>query len=64
MKRASLEVGRLNKSDMRASTKSALSLILLALNASHFVSAILPPFAIAAVEEMWGKLKNSFSCEI
>merc|ERR1712083_1261236 len=42
------------ESDMRASSALVLSLFLLC-SQRHLASAILPPFAIAAVEAMWAK---------
>merc|ERR1712083_749043 len=48
--------GTLSESDMRASSALMLSLFLLLMcNQRHLASAILPPFAIAAVEAMWAK---------
>ena len=47
--------GTLSESDMRASSALVLSLLFLLCSQRHLASAILPPFAIAAVEAMWGK---------
>jgi len=45
---------------MRASSALVLSLLFLLCSQRHLASAILPPFAIAAVEAMWAKrLANS-----
>merc|ERR1711963_249944 len=52
----------LSESDMRASSELVLSLLFLLCSQRHLASAILPPFAIAAVEAMWAKrIANSAS---